>query len=81
MTTPNGARVLPINSRLLSLPHDQYRVLVGAIIDQMYFDHEKQEYDPDQPVNGGDLVDAVGQLFENLDLIPAPTADGGQNRT
>jgi hypothetical protein len=55
------------------LSRDELLAIVNAIRDAMYEDYDGPN--PDKCVNGGDLVEAVGGLMANYDLVPATTEE------
>lgn len=47
---------------------------VSSLWERFYRD-DQQQLDPDNQVNGSDLVDLVAQLFSQLDIVPPPLED------
>jgi hypothetical protein len=48
--------------------------IISTIFEEMYAEHNEDGiivgFNPDKEVNGGDLVEAVGVVFYNFNMIP-----------
>jgi len=46
---------------------------------EFFYVNDDGGLDPDQDVNGGDLVEMVGEFFQNHELVPELTSDAESN--